>query len=158
MAARGQLSVEQRFAMQWMPEPNSGCWLWLGTISNVGYGKLYAFGQTKASAHRVSYQLHVGAIPDGMMVLHHCDVRPCVNPDHLFLGTADDNTKDMLSKGRHRTRPNHGAANHNAKLTEDDVRMIKASMETGVILARQLNVTPRVIYLVRHGQTWSHIQ
>ena len=81
MVRHRDMTVEQRFAMQWMPEPNSGCWLWCGTMSNVGYGKLYAFGQTKASAHRVSYQLHVGAIPDGMMVLHHCDVRLCVNPE-----------------------------------------------------------------------------
>jgi len=158
MAARTQLSVEQRFAMQWMPEPNSGCWLWCGTLSNMGYGKMYAWGQTKASAHRVSYILHTGPIPEGLHVLHHCDVRSCVNPDHLFVGTPDDNSKDMMSKGRHRTRPNRGVANHNAKLTDDDVRIIKASAETGVVLARQFNVTNHVIYLIRHGRSWSHVQ
>lgn len=151
------MSVEERFGLQWMPEPNSGCWLWCGTMADTGYGKLYAFGQTKASAHRVSHILHIGPIPAGMMVLHRCDVRLCVNPAHLFVGTAGDNTKDMLAKSRHRTRPNRGVANHNAKLNERDVMMIRASSENGITLARLLGVTPRVIYLVRHGRTWSHV-
>lgn len=81
-------------------EPNSGCWLWTASLRpGSGYGQLRV-GRTIAFAHRIAYELFVGLIPNGLYVCHHCDVKQCVNPDHLFLGTAKDNTQDMIRKGR----------------------------------------------------------
>lgn len=80
----------------------SGCWLWVGYRMQHGYGTI-GLGRVvdgKATAHRVAYELYVGPIPPGMYVLHRCDNRACVRPDHLFLGTQQDNVDDMHSKGR----------------------------------------------------------
>ena len=82
-------------------EKTDGCWLWTGATASYGYGKMMLDGET-VRAHRAAYLLLVGPIPDGLYVLHRCDVRRCVNPAHLFLGTPSDNTKDMLAKGRGR--------------------------------------------------------
>lgn len=81
------------------PDDEGACWLWRAAINPSGYGALARNGRT-LRAHREAYRLVSGSIPPGVMVLHKCDVRACVNPDHLFLGTADDNTQDMISKGR----------------------------------------------------------
>lgn len=76
------------------------CWIWSGSVGNSGYGKL-RFGKTRdVSTHRLSYSLFHGPIPLGMCVLHRCDTRRCINPDHLFAGTKADNAQDMVSKGR----------------------------------------------------------
>jgi len=89
------------FEQKFIPEPNSGCFLWLGGVSDRGYGRVRLFGKT-AVASRASWILYRGAIPVGSHVLHRCDNPLCVNPDHLFLGTPQDNTDDMLAKGRNR--------------------------------------------------------
>lgn len=77
------------------PEPNTGCWLWLGSVSGDGYGRMGDVG-----AHRVAWAIRGGQIPPGMMVLHHCDQPLCVNPDHLRLGTAAENSADKVRRGR----------------------------------------------------------
>lgn len=77
---------------------SKGCWEWKGATSVDGYGKFKSFGEQLA--HRVSWVLHRGNIPDGKCVLHKCDNPPCVNPEHLFIGTKDDNNKDRALKGR----------------------------------------------------------
>lgn len=77
----------------------TGCWIWIGPCFNEGYGWFFVNGKP-IGAHRVSWELHNGPIPDGMYVLHTCDVRPCVNPDHLFIGTQKDNIHDAIKKGR----------------------------------------------------------
>jgi hypothetical protein len=86
--------------------PENGCWIWTGDLSTPGYGRMslpIEPGQKRPrmdGAHRIAWRLFRGPIPDGAFVLHRCDVRRCVNPDHLFLGTAGDNTNDMASKHR----------------------------------------------------------
>jgi len=79
--------------------PETGCWLLPIEKKNKGYAKMRINGINKRS-HRVSYETFVGPIPEGLLVLHHCDVRHCVNPEHLFLGTAKDNYEDMIRKNR----------------------------------------------------------
>src|SRR3990167_11268090 len=96
------------------------CWIWTGTIYSTGYGIVWNRGH-REGAHRVAYALSIGAIPDGMFVCHHCDTPACVRPDHLFLGTHDDNMRDAFLKGRKARGESHGSA----KLSCDDVEHMK---------------------------------
>lgn len=93
--------VKKRFEEQFVPEPNTGCYVWAAKIGARGYGQFYLNGRTER-AHRAAWKLYVGPIPDGMKVLHHCDFPPCVNWERcLFLGTLQDNAQDMIAKNRH---------------------------------------------------------
>lgn len=102
------------------PVMKNKCWIWTGVRSSTGYG-VAAFIKKRANAHKVAYILYKGFVPDGMHVLHRCDVRECVNPNHLFLGTHADNMRDATDKERTVT----GSAHHYSKLTEDEVRQIR---------------------------------
>src|SRR5690348_11100206 len=97
---------------------NSEFWLWRGGIDRLGYGTTKG---KHPKAHRLAWELFNGPIPDGMNVLHKCDVRNCVNPDHLFIGTQLDNMRDMVSKGRWRPSGVMGESHGNSKLSEADV-------------------------------------
>lgn len=88
------------------PEPNSGCWLWTTGLIKAGYGTLYWEGTT-LRAHRMSYEVFVGPIPDGLFICHSCDNRACINPDHLWPGTHRDNIDDKIRKGRAPTKIPH---------------------------------------------------
>lgn len=158
-----------RFMEKWMPEPNSGCWLWTAFASEaVGYGQIFIPGNRHATAHRVSWELCRGPIPAGMFVLHKCDVRLCVNPHHLFLGTQQDNIADCSRKNRwargsrHRaytkpwTRP-RGERYCTAKLTDAKVRNILGSDETNAELSRRYGVDDALICRIRKGRAWKHI-
>lgn len=130
---------------------NDGCWGWSGVISNHGYAML-SFGRPQSLAHRFSYELYYGVIPDGMCVCHYCDNRICTNPKHLFLGTVDDNIQDMIKKGRNVLY---------AKLTVDDVIKIREMITQGInnrIIAKEFNVVHQTISAIKTGQTWKHIQ
>lgn len=93
--------IIDRFNEKYIINPETGCWDWQDTTGKRGYGKIRINGKHE-SAHRVSYELFIGKIPDGMMVCHTCDRPCCVSPFHLFAGTASDNQQDSISKGRHR--------------------------------------------------------
>ncbi len=92
--------ILERFEDKFILEPNTDCWLWIAGTSPRGYGRFKVDGKLE-QAHRVSYELYVGPIPDGLWVLHRCDIYSCVNPEHLFLGTQQDNVDDMIAKGGH---------------------------------------------------------
>ena len=99
--ARSLSELKDLFLDWFMPEPTSGCWLWLRGVHNTGYGQA-TVNNKSVTAHRLSWVLQNGDIPGGLCVLHKCDVRLCVNPGHLFLGTHQDNTDDKMVKGRWR--------------------------------------------------------
>lgn len=95
---RWKRTVEQRF---WdKVEKTDGCWLWIAALHGHGYGRFTPSTDSEELAHRFSWKLHFGAIPAGMCVMHICDVRNCVHPDHLVVGTQGDNIRDMFAKGR----------------------------------------------------------
>lgn len=132
-----------------------GCWIWIAGLGQPGYGVIWLDGTYRA-AHRVIYEILVGPIPEGKSLLHHCDNRCCVNPTHLYIGTAKDNTRDTKVRGRMAV----GTALPQSKLTEDDVREIR-KLEGKVHrceLAKQYNVSPRAIVHIWKGATWRHIK
>lgn len=146
-------SVEQRFFGK--VRQTETCWLWTATLFGGGYGSLRVDGK-RSLAHRVSWELHCGPIPAGMDVCHRCDVRHCVNPAHLFLGTPQDNTLDAVSKGRHPFGENQGRA----KLTESDVVLARQMWAEGTPacrLARYLGVTSRTMLDALHRKHWKHV-
>lgn len=143
--------------------PSDGCWEWQRGLEK-GYGRL-RFKGAVIYAHRASWGVHVGPIPDGLWVLHHCDNRSCINPAHLFLGTNADNVADRDRKKR-RTTParflnQNGEANIQAKLTAADVVAIRVRYAQGGVsqtaLAREFGVSPTSIGRVVRKDLWSHV-
>lgn len=112
-------TVAERFSKKVECIPFSGCWVWMGFDMRDGYGGLNVNGTPKL-AHRISWKLHRGEIPSGMCVLHRCDVACCVNPDHLFLGTQQENIADKVAKNRQAKGERHGMS----KLSDADVKSI----------------------------------
>jgi hypothetical protein len=153
-------TLEERFWRYVMPEPNSGCWIWLGSLAGHGYGQIMdAETRGPRTAHTVSWRINRGPIPEGMHVLHHCDQRWCCNPDHLFLGTNQDNIDDCIAKGRWNTADNalKGEDSHFAKLTEDSVRYIRSSTDKLKVLAVRFGVTETLVSMVRRRKIWKHV-
>ena len=94
--------LKERFENKFIPVTESGCWLWLGCVQPKGYGDFFVHKGLHQLAHRISWQLYIGEIPDDLCILHKCDIPSCVRPDHLFLGTRIDNNEDMIAKGRYK--------------------------------------------------------
>lgn len=152
-------SLSERFWKKVQKAGPDECWLWRGARQKLhGYGVMHREGarSRKAGAHRISFELHNGAIPDGLNVCHHCDNPPCVNPAHLFLGTHADNVADKVAKGRQRSAC--GAQHYRTKLTNENVIAIKSSAERSRALARHFNVSEQSICDIRHNRKWRHIE
>lgn len=126
-----------------------GCWDWTGGKNKAGYGALRVESE-QVLAHRISYALYKGEIPEGMNVCHSCDRPCCVNPDHLFLGTDKENSQDMVKKGRSL----HGEKCLQAKLKRQQVSEIRASDEGAFSLSRKYGVGPGQIWRIRKGHCW----
>lgn len=134
---------------------DGGCWMWIGTKVNKGYGVIGYRGKA-IGAHRMSYIIHHGEIPDGMILLHSCDNPSCVNPDHLRLGTRAENCADKVAKGRQ----NRGETNSNAKVTETDViemRRLYANGSTCAELAEKYSLSGVGVWQIVTGRNWKHI-
>ena len=148
-------TLKQRFEEKHIPEPNSGCWLW-AAATRGGYGAININGKLQ-SAHRASWELENGPIPEGMHVCHSCDVKSCVNPAHLFLGTQADNMRDRDEKGRGAIGEKIGTS----KLTEDDVNKIREEFDYGQFTQQEVGdyygVSQRAISDILNYNTWGHI-
>ena len=149
------------------PHMETACWVWTGgTLS--GYGQLRIGSTLDGSrrmvrAHRLSWEIHFGPVPEGegyhgTCVLHRCDNRACVRPDHLFLGSNRDNSLDMLAKGR--GNKSRGERQHLAKLTEKQVREIRKRKAAGEFLreiAPDYGVSLRTVSLICRREIWKHV-
>jgi hypothetical protein len=140
-------------------DKTAACWLWRGALAGSGYGLIRNETQRMEGAHRVAYRLSKGDIPAGLLVLHTCDNKLCVNPAHLFAGTQCDNMHDMDRKGRRRNgfRQQKGAKNNNAKLTVDIVRKAKRLLACGVrqaVVMRKLRISRANVWCIAHGKSW----
>jgi len=133
------------------------CWLWQKAKDGGGYGRVGYDGKNR-KAHQVAWQINFGPIPKGLSVLHRCDVRHCVNPTHLFLGTQDDNMKDCARKGRIVNRPAHGEANPMARLSRSQVEEIRGLYPrlSQNAIAKHYGVSQMTINRIVNGKTWRH--
>ena len=153
-------SVKNRFYARVLIPNENGCMEWVGKSIGHGYG-LICINDEMIRAHRLSYEIHNGEIPERMHVLHKCDNRKCVAPDHLFLGTNNDNISDRMAKNRSYHPPTgSGSKNFNSKLNEKDVKKIRKMLAKGITKAeigRQFNVTQENISFIEREITWRHI-
>jgi HNH endonuclease len=145
-------TVADRLANNTVPDPTTGCWLWTGSVNRDGYGGLSIGGKTRR-ASRVSWELHYGPIPNGMLVCHRCDTPACVNPDHLFLGSARDNAHDAVAKGRNAAGERHGCARLSAADVAD-VRDRAARGETLRSIAASLGLHRLHVGNIVRGDSW----
>ena len=140
----------------------SGCWLWSGPPNNSGYGSaVHPLSGKVASVHRIAYELTSGPIPQGLIACHRCDVRLCVNPSHIFIGTYKDNAADCKAKGRLSRKgcgkPQNGENNHGAKLTWEVVHQIHKMFAEKVSqreIARRLGVHHANVWAILHQKSW----
>lgn len=151
--ARPRISISEKIANKVAKIPETGCWIWLGSITKHGYGKMTLGAKTHISAHRASYELKHGQIPEGMLALHHCDVKCCVNPDHIFLGTQQANMNDKVCKNRQANGIKHGMS----KLTEEQAKEAKFGNVKPVELAKKFNCSATTIRQIRSGLYWKHL-
>jgi hypothetical protein len=130
-------------------DKRESCWLWIGSKDISGYGRMSRAGRGE-KAHRLAWELTHGAIPAGLSVLHRCDVRACVRPEHLFLGTPRDNSHDAMRKGRLAS----GLRNGGTKLTDDHVLAVRCLLASGWRqrdIAQRFGVSQHLISLINRG-------
>ena len=140
-----------RFLRKVPDRPEAGCWLWGACLyPTTGYGAFSVRGQNRG-AHRISYQLFVGDLADGMVVDHKCRNRACVNPDHLFAGTFAENSADMVSKGRQ----THGETRSKLKVAQ--VLAIRVDPRKHSVVAPEYGVTRTLIRAIRERKVWKHV-
>jgi hypothetical protein len=169
---RERVAAHTRF---WdLVEKTDGCWLWKGSTASyrLGYGSFHPDADTRVRAHRYSYELHYGRVPDGLYVLHRCDTPACVRPDHLWLGSKAENNSDRALKGRsatgerngQHTKPGstaRGSQHGMAKLDEATVREIRSRYKPFVVtrahLTREYGVSRSLIDQIIDRQIWKHV-
>lgn len=137
---------------------DSGCWEWSASRTNLrgGYGQVRV-GKKLWKAHRAAYAAWVGPLQPGLYVCHKCDNPPCINPDHLFQGTAAENNQDKARKGRAAFPVLPGEMSPNAKLTWAQVREIRrrlAEGESGAALGREFGTTKENVWRIKTQKAW----
>lgn len=146
----------------WARVDRSGsCWIWTGARFTNGYGSSGRKGRHKY-AHRQSWEMINGPIPHGKLVLHHCDVRNCVNPEHLYLGSHADNMRDCMERKRHQKYVKpwtvlRGEECGPSKLTEADVIAIRADDGKQRDIAKQYGISQYNVWSIKHRKTWRHV-
>lgn len=149
-------SLIRRFNTKWRESEND-CWLWTGSIAGKGYGSIKATRSRRwLYAHRLSWEIANGPLPEGANVLHRCDTPACVNPAHLFIGSKEDNAQDMKAKDRHL----YGVRNSEAKLTDAGVLQIYAWSDKGWSqhrIADHFGLSQGTVFKILHGQRWAHL-
>jgi hypothetical protein len=153
-------SLEVRFWRKVEKKSENECWTWLGSKTPKGYGSIIKDdgSKKKIGAHRASYIINKGEIPDGLYILHSCDNTSCVNPNHLRAGTQSENIKEAFDKDR-KTQPIlFGEENPKSKLTIEQVKFIKANPQLGhKHIADMFGLSPNCIRGVRIGRTWKEV-
>lgn len=136
------------------------CWEWTGVRNHRGYGKIH-FGRQNTYAHRASYVVHKGRIPDGLCVLHSCDNPPCVNPNHLIAGTQLENIRDCIIKKR--KNPPRGESHAHRKVTEEIVKQMRSRYQPhdpvngACALAREFGLSNSATNQIVNRVTWKHV-
>lgn len=156
--------LDKRIRDKSLIDPLTGCWNFTGSIINSGYGRISAGKPSKyMTAHRASWEAFKGPIPAGIQVLHHCDNKICVNPDHLFLGNQKDNMQDMLHKGRGNSkgqRPSRWGQKHPmARLTDEQVSKLRLRIGNGEnrrLLAKEYGISYIYLNAVCAGRKRKH--
>lgn len=147
----------ERFNLKYRKD-DSGCWIWTASVAGKGYGQIKLPGQRKQIyAHRLSYMIHKGEDPGKKHICHTCDNPRCVNPEHLFIGTSQDNHDDMKAKGRH----TFGEKSATVKLTEKQVEQIMDMLKANVPqtrIAKAFNVHQTTISKIHRKERWQHIK
>ncbi len=152
-----RIPIEERFWKFVVTGPD--CWKWTGALANKGYGAINAGGDRGRvmKAHRVSWKIHKGPIPEGLFVLHRCDNPPCTNPAHLFLGTNFDNVQDAVAKGRNKGGNPMGENHHRAKLSDAQILAIREEYRKGgkslKMIAIPYGVTLQTVWRIVHWRT-----
>lgn len=126
---RRDMTTEEEFLKRVEYDTNGGCWLYSMSIAKSGYADANYRGKSRTRAHRIAWEIWRGPIPTGLLVCHRCDVRNCVNPDHLFLGTHQDNNDDKFSKGRARNQ--NGPVTKGRKPKPRRVRKVRTHCRRG---------------------------
>ena len=150
-------TLATRLAARLEPDTNGGCMLWTGYLNPTGYGQINV-GKKMDLTHRVAWKLANGPVPEGLFVLHRCDVRACANPNHLFLGTAADNAADRDAKGRHRCGGVRGERHGRAKLTSASALSIRALLAAGEgnqqTIAKTFGISQSAVSRVKRRVSW----
>jgi hypothetical protein len=152
-------NIKDRLLSKIKIDKKTDCWIWQGAQKGRGYGAVH-YNKKLRRAHRVSFEVFVGEIKKGKILLHSCNNPLCINPKHLSPGTHQENTKQMIEEGR--ANPPKGEKHYAAKLNKKDVAEIKSLIEetnlSNAKIAERFNVDRRSIWGIRLGKTWKHIK
>jgi hypothetical protein len=159
------MTAEQRFEAQFIPVPEAGCWLWIGTLVD-GYGQIQIEPGRRELAHRYALSQKLGRpLIDGALACHRCDTPSCVNPDHLYEGDVQTNADDAVARGRQTRGIDNvppekrykGEHHHSAKLTAAEVLEIRAHRQSYSQLSKRFGISKTAVARIIDGRTWKHL-
>jgi hypothetical protein len=145
-------TLAERLANRTVLSPETGCLLWQGHRNKLGYGRLWSHGGKLLLAHRAAWTLAYGPIPEGKIICHRCDTPACVNVEHLYVGTHQDNSDDITRRGRRNSRA--ADLNPNKRLSSDVASLIRRDPRPGPVLAKIYGVNRSTINRIKRGEMW----